>query len=237
MYTLESRIRYSEVDSEGKLTLLSLLDYFQDCSTFQSEDLGLGVGYLREKHKVWLMSFWQIDIDRYANLCEHVKITTHPYEFKHCLGFRNFGMIGEDQEQIAVANTLWTLVDTETGKMSKPEQEMLERYALEPKADMEYLSRKINFTQQGEAEAPILVGRHHLDTNHHVNNGQYVAIACDLIPEDFKIDRMRASYHKQAFLGDILYPVIYRESEHCIGISLNDSEGEPYAKIEFTQRI
>ena len=43
MYTFESRIRYSETDSEGKLTIASLINYFQDCSTFQSQDLGLGV--------------------------------------------------------------------------------------------------------------------------------------------------------------------------------------------------
>ena len=43
MYTFDSRIRYSETDSEGKLTMASIINYFQDCSTFQSEDLGLGV--------------------------------------------------------------------------------------------------------------------------------------------------------------------------------------------------
>ena len=42
MYTFDSRIRYSETDSEGKLTMASIINYFQDCSTFQSEDLGLG---------------------------------------------------------------------------------------------------------------------------------------------------------------------------------------------------
>ncbi len=39
MYTFQSRIRYSEVGPDGRLTLESLLDYFQDASTFHSEDL------------------------------------------------------------------------------------------------------------------------------------------------------------------------------------------------------
>ena len=33
MYAFDSRIRYSETDSEGYLTLDALLNYFQDCST------------------------------------------------------------------------------------------------------------------------------------------------------------------------------------------------------------
>ena len=41
MCELEGRIRYSEVNSEGKLTILSLMDYFQDCSVFQSASVGM----------------------------------------------------------------------------------------------------------------------------------------------------------------------------------------------------
>ena len=38
MYKFDGRIRYSEVDSERKLTVEKMIDYFQDCSSFQSED-------------------------------------------------------------------------------------------------------------------------------------------------------------------------------------------------------
>ena len=62
MYSFESRIRYSETGSDGKLTILSLMDYFQDCSTLQSEDLGVGLSYLLERNMVWVVSSWQIAI-------------------------------------------------------------------------------------------------------------------------------------------------------------------------------
>ena len=45
-YEFDSRVRYSEVDSRGRLTWPALMDYFQDCSVFQSEMLHLGVDYL-----------------------------------------------------------------------------------------------------------------------------------------------------------------------------------------------
>ena len=53
-----------EVDSAGKLSLESLLDYFQDCSTFQSEDLNIGVEYLKERNMAWILSAWQIVVER-----------------------------------------------------------------------------------------------------------------------------------------------------------------------------
>ena len=34
MYTFDSRIRYSETDETGALSLLGVINYMQDCSTF-----------------------------------------------------------------------------------------------------------------------------------------------------------------------------------------------------------
>ncbi len=49
MYAFDSRVRYSEIDHQGTMTLPALINYFQDCSTFQSEDIGVGLEVLREK--------------------------------------------------------------------------------------------------------------------------------------------------------------------------------------------
>ena len=49
MYTFDSRVRYSETDEEGNLSVVGIMNYLQDCSTFQSEDLKLGISYLNEE--------------------------------------------------------------------------------------------------------------------------------------------------------------------------------------------
>ena len=74
MYTFDSRIRYSETDETGALSLLGVINYMQDCSTFQSEDIGLGVEYLEKKKRAWLLSSWRIVIDRYPVLGERIKM-------------------------------------------------------------------------------------------------------------------------------------------------------------------
>ena len=47
MYSFTSRIRFSEVDTHLNLTLGSVIDYFQDCSTFHSEAVGMNIARLR----------------------------------------------------------------------------------------------------------------------------------------------------------------------------------------------
>ena len=80
MYVFESRVRYSEIGADGRLTTEKLIDYFQDCSTFQSEDLGAGVKYLRDKNLAWIIVYWRAEILRMPGLGEKIRVGTLPYE-------------------------------------------------------------------------------------------------------------------------------------------------------------
>lgn len=240
MYSFESRIRYSETDSEGKLTLLSLMDYFQDCSTFQSEDLGVGLPFLRERKLVWVLSSWQIAIERLPKMCERVSVGTFPYDFKGCFGFRNFFMKDEAGCYIAKANSMWTLLDTETFKPKRPPEEMVQKYKLEEKLSMEYAGRKIAVPGDMAKKETITVKPHHLDTNYHVNNAQYVGMAMDYLPEHFPVTGMRAEYKKQALLHDTLVPYMQackrEEGTETYVVSLQDMQGNVYTNVEFEGR-
>lgn len=235
MYIFNSRIRYSETDCEGKLTLLSLLNYFQDCSTFQSESLGIGLEYMADLNLVWVLSSWQIVVNRYPRLCEEVVIGTLPYKFKTFMGFRNFVMRTKEGEQLAIANSLWSLLDVNTGKPTLPTEKMLENYRLEEMLPMEYAPRKIAMPEGGALRDPIVVKKHHLDTNHHVNNGQYVNMAMEFLPEDFEVGQLRAEYKKQAFLDDVLTPYVVEDSSKCV-VKLADTEGKPCVCVEFLRK-
>ena len=235
MYTFDSRIRYSEVDSEGRLTMASLINYFQDCSTFHSEDLGLGVKYLKEQHLVWVLCSWQITVDRYPELGEKVKIGTFPYDMKGFLGYRNFLMLDEKGESLAKANSLWSLLDTNTGKPVAVPENMIQKYVLSPKLDMNYASRKITVTGNSIRREPIVVKQHHLDTNHHVNNQQFIDMAMDFLPNDFIVGPVRGEYRRPGFLNDVLIPSVVNDRERVI-VMLDDENGVPYMIAEFREK-
>ncbi len=232
MYSFDSRIRYSEVDHNGKLTLLSLLNYFQDCSTFQSEDLGLGIEYMEKQGKIWVLSTWQIVVEEYPSLGERVKVCTVPYDFRGFLGYRNFGLMDENGRFYAKANSLWTLITADTFKPTRATQEMINGFQVGERFDMDYTHRRIHTEGTGFLADPVVIKAHHLDTNNHVNNGQYVAVAMDYLPKDYKIRQMRAEYKKQAYLNDVFHPYV-EEQKGAIVVSLNDAEGYPYAVVEF----
>ncbi len=238
MYKFTGRIRYSELDRSGKLSLESLLDYFQDCSTFHSEDIGVGLKFLQERHLAWVMSAWQIVVERYPALGERVLIETAPYDFKGFIGWRNFLMETESGERLSCANTVWTLMDMENMHPARVPDELHAAYVLEEKLEMDYAPRKIALPKtEGERREKVEVRQHHLDTNHHVNNGQYIRIAMEYLPEGFTIRQMRAEYKKQALLGDIIVPEIYRPADNICLISLNNEEGQAYCVAEFERNM
>lgn len=235
MYSFMSRIRYSECDNERRLSVPALINYFQDCSTQQSEDIGMGFAYTEPLKCVWVLAAWQVIIHRMPRLGEAVEIGTLPYDFKGFLGLRNFFMKSSDGELLAVANSQWTLISTETMKPMKPTERMLEAYAVEPRLEMDYAGRKIVIPEDMQEMEPFQVLRIHLDSNNHVNNSQFISMASAYIPMDREIYQFRAEYKVQAHLGDTIVPVVaITETEACV--SLRNEQGQVYCNVQFTFR-
>lgn len=234
MYSFNSRIRYSECDSRCNLRLEALLNYFQDASTFQSEELGAGFDYLVPKNLVWVLASWQIVVNRYPKLGEKVVIGTHPHDFKGFLGSRNFCMMTEEGEMLAKANSLWTLLNFDTMKPVVAPKELVSKYQVEPPLEMEYAGRKIRIEGEEVPGEPIVVRKQHLDSNYHVNNAQYVSMAVDCLPEGLCIGGLRVEYKKQAHLNDVLLPFVIKHDDRTV-VSLRDEAGAVYVNAEFIE--
>ena len=110
-------------------------------------------------------------------------------------------------------------------------ESQLEGYQIEDKPlAMPPAPKKIRLPETYETAALVTVERHHLDTNRHVNNAQYVAIARELLPVDFALGELRVEYRKAAVLGDVMYPKLAQVPEGYV-VSLQDAEGQVYANL------
>lgn len=232
MYSFNSRVRYSEIDHHGTMTLPGLINYFQDCSTFQSEDIGLGLEVLKERKKAWILSYWQVVIERFPKMGEQITVGTFATEFKGLYGNRNFIMDDAQGKRIAYANSIWVFMDTQKGRPAKPGEEDIVPYGTEPALEMDYEGRKIHLPEISESLPSFPVRKYHIDTNEHVNNCQYVQMALEILPDDMKIHQLRVEYKKSAVLGDVIYPKVAFEEERTV-VELCDEAGKLFAGIEF----
>lgn len=232
-YSFDSRIRYSEIGENKKLTLPALINYFQDCSNFQSEEIGRGIDWLKKEKRAWVLAAWQIHVNRYPVMGERTVISTWAYDFKAFQGMRNFTMEDDQGELLAWANSIWVYMNLETGHPERIPQDVLDSYGMEEPFAAEYAPRKVKVPgEDGETAESFTVMEYHLDTNHHVNNGQFIQMAQAYLPADFEVKDMRAEYKEQAFLGDVITPARFQRSAGYL-VVLNDKEGKPYVAVEF----
>lgn len=236
MYTFESRIRYSETDETGKLSLTGILNYFQDCSTFQSEDLHMGLSHLEKEKRAWWLRSWQIVVNRYPALGEPVFISTYPYGFHGMNGYRNFLIRDGAGRQIAAADSCWLFYDLERGCPARVTLDEIRGYGeCEPPLLLPGKTGRIRLPETFEKKEPVTVLRRHLDTNLHVNNAQYAEIARELLPEGFEIEEFWAEYRKAAVLGDQMVPQIGR-TEDGYAVFLTDKRGQVFAAMRLKGR-
>ena len=104
-----------------------------------------------------------------------------------------------------------------------------------PKIEMEDAGRKIAVPKEMEETGRLVVMKHLLDTNLHVNNAQYVDIARELVPSGTEIGEIRAEYRKAAVLGDEIVVKSAREGRSHL-VSLCNTNGDVFANIELKER-
>lgn len=235
MYQLKSRVRYSETGEDGCLSLTGLINYFQDCSTFHSEDCHMGLAYLLEQRKAWMLSSWRLLIERYPALGEEITVGTWHCGRKGIYGYRNFVLFDREDHLLAKADSAWFLLNLDTGTPCRVMPEDVEGYGVpgEP-LPLKRTPGKIDLSGTRACGEKITVSPYHIDTNHHVNNAQYIAFAREAAGISFPIAELRADYRRAAVLGDVIELRTDRRTDERpaeVTVGLFNAQGEPYAAV------
>lgn len=231
MYTFSSTVRYSECDEHGYLGIVPLINYLQDCSCFQTENLGFKIDFNGESHFAWLLAAWQIVIDRLPHFNEQIDVSTWCYDMRRTYALRNFQISGEDGMPCVRADAIWFTFDTDNMRpirIPASEDVYLDN---KPRLDMPPTKRKLTVEGPYTEGEPIVVTEQHLDTNHHVNNAQYVLMALSAIGHEVAPSRICVQYQQQARLGDTIFPRIHEHESTWI-VELVDADGEAYAIVQ-----
>ena len=232
MYEMTGCVRYSEAGEDNRLKTAGIINYFQDCTTENSEHLGVGHAFLRKRTRAWILNAWQVFINRRPSVGEEVRVSTWATGFKGIMGPRDFKMVTADGEELACAQSLWVYVDTETGKPVRPTDGEIAAYEVEEPLPIANFSRKISLPEGLSKVDTFPVRKYHIDTNNHMNNSRYVELACEALPQNFEAKILRVEYKKAAVYGDQIILKCAVEEERFVCVLCNE-ESETYATVEF----
>ncbi|QAT41965.1 acyl-[acyl-carrier-protein] thioesterase [Aminipila luticellarii] len=236
MYTYNDRIKISETDKRRNWTLPAIVDAMQNCVMFQLEDLGVGLDFFDEQNKVLVVAGWQVKIFKLPKLFDKITVGTQVYGYKAATGLRHCMIWNDAGELVIASHSIGVFVDPQTGRPIKTSPEEWQKYDVNPDtpcSSILFQDRRISLPQHFEIAEEFDVNIHHLDVNNHMNNGQYVRIAYNYLPEDFAVSEFRVEYKRQATLGDRILVKLSRQ-EHIFCVVLCDPENIPFAVVEFS---
>ena len=244
MYTIDGRIRYSECDENGTLSLLGMLNYLQDCTIFHTEDLFHGESDLTRRGLAWLIAAWQIRIERLPRFCDRISVSTWCHSMTKTLAGRNFVMTDEAGTPLVRADSLWFVFDAAAGRPVRIPDDQRIYLTGEERLDLPATQRRLPVTGDFEPAPEVTVGKLHLDTNRHVNNAQYLGMATDAIAAHFgeaaarhadDIESICIQYKRQARLGDVIVPRVQVDGRVCT-VDLGAREGDSWAVVRIGLR-
>ena len=213
-YTMECRVRYSEAMEDAKVHLPRLLDYFQDCATFHTQDIGIGFNKGIMKGRGWFLLAYEVTIYRKPVLFENLTIKTVPYHMRRYYGYRYFYVYDEQGNCIVEADSIWILMDLKKLIPVKIPDKMSRLYVEQEDQTPITIKRKITIKDGNWKKIEsIPVQKMYIDTNFHVNNTWYVVWAQDLLPEDKEIHSIKIEYRQAAKLDDLIDIYLYEEDD------------------------
>ena len=231
MYSFQSKIRYSEIDKDGYLSLEAMMNYFQDCSAMQSEELGVCIDYQRQRQFTWMLLQWHVQIFKKPKYGETIVVGTWPYSFKNIKGGRNFVMQNTDGDTLVRADSEWVRIDLEKNRIAKIPEELVKIYKMEPPLEMGEVRKKFDADDTVEIVDKVTVTPFFLDTNGHVNNVKYLSVVEGYM-RDFSYNEFRVEYRNQAFLQDEIGVASYMK-DGCKRFVLKNQKEELLVNIEF----
>ena len=235
--SFKSKVRFSEVDMDCKLSFGKILDYLQDCSNFQSDSLGIGIDYQMKTNRAWILRSWRIDINGVINNNDEIITTTWPIMFRRGYGKRNFtiAMEQEPEKYLVKAESVWIIFDMEAKSLTKIEDKDIEKYECEAPLEMNPIEKRIGHGDDYEQMEEYIVHKYHLDVNNHMNNSWYIKIAEEYVEHKEDIQTIRVEYKKSAKLGDTIIPYVCYDGKRYL-IELRSKDEEVYAITEFIKK-
>lgn len=235
MYEMKRVVTSSDCDENGIQSVVSIVTMMQDCSGLWIESEPKVLDWIGREHLALIITSRQLDIYRRPVYRERLSVRTSVYQFRGPLGYRNTALYDEQGELVACCWCTGPFIDLAAGKMTKPPADIKDSMTVDAKLDMEYLPRRIALpdAESFDKLPAIAVRPSDIDYYRHVNNAQYVRMACDILPRGFSFNRLRIEYKSQAKLGmDVTASVCNEDDKAFVLLSADD--GTCFTEMEFS---
>lgn len=229
----EFKIQLKDIGKENYIKNIGILEMFENIGTHQSDIAGYGPNDIKEKGISWVLLDWKIQVFKRPKYGQNLKINTWARtingEVKKTHTYRDFEVYDEQNNLCIIGTSKWVLVDINTGRITKIDDEVMKKYNIENKSIFNIGELdKISVPKHFSKEITYKVARRDIDLNGHMHNLYYLDLAYETLPQDVyekrPFDEFRIQYKKEIKFGDIIKcKYTFVNNEHIVTIFNEDS--------------
>lgn len=225
IYTKNFSVNFSDVGENNRLTNKGILRLMQEVSGIHSDSLGYGVNDTPKTGLAWLILNWKLKVFSRPKWNTSLTLKTWARWQKFLYSCRDIEMYDDENNLVAVATSKWILFDVNKQSIFRITPEIMDKFPTLEKSVFEGESiEKLREPENSNFVYEYKIQRRDIDTNHHVNNLNYLDYAYEALPEDIysniNFSNVEIMYKHEAKLGDTLslFYTNAEENEHIITI-------------------
>ena len=224
MFEIDFEPKIYEIGLNEKIKFTSLIDYMQHAAYTHAHILGVGHHQIFKKNLTWLLLRYVVEIDRYPDLNDKLKVVTWVAESESPkFTLREFEIYDENNNIVCKASTSWLLFNYRKRQIMNF-KEYWPDFQAEKRRAVDYDFPKLDLPAKIDANKKIKVRLHDLDINQHVNHRMHIEWLIEgmsqKIWKKYELERLEISYKEQAFLDEEIdiETEIHRDANQIKGI-------------------
>lgn len=182
-YRNQHEVTYYECDVNQTMTLPAMISVAIKASEEQSDLLGRGTEFVNNLGLGWVITNYQIKVNRLPQVGEVINVTTQAMEYNKYFCYRHFWLTDQAENELVKIEAVFVLMNLENRKLSSVSEEVIAPYESEKVSRIRRYP-KIEKIQQGQM-LPFRVRFYDIDSNRHVNNAIYFNWLINVLDYDF----------------------------------------------------
>lgn len=220
-------ISFCDVGENNSLTNKGILRMMQEIAGIHSQIAGYGLNDIPKTGLAWLLLNWKLKVFLRPKWGETLTINTWSRSQNALFSYRDLEVYDSNNNLVAIATSKWLLFDVNKQAIAKTTPEMREKFESTDKAVFEEkFNENLKEPENSEFVLEYKVERRDIDTNHHVNNLNYLDFAYEALPEDIykngELSNVEIMYKHEAKLGDILLIYCAETENHEYFVTVKD---------------
>ena len=218
-------ITMSDISEINEISNKGILKFLQEIACLHSDACGSSVTNQDEIGIAWIVLNWKVHIFSRPHWNTKLKVNTWASGQKHLSFYRDFKLTDENNNLVAIATSKWLPIDIFNKTFAKITPELTNRYqVVDKKVFDEPMKEKFVEPENSIFVRDYTVLRRDLDTNHHMNNLNYLDLAYEALPTNIPTDfsDFEIMYKSEAKLGDVLELYFYSADNQEYTITIKD---------------